>query len=103
MSYYRFMINCSGRISLQQVAGGTPTTLVDWISTNQVQQGLNNPIKIGVWVYGNNLKIYLNDQLQMEVVNSTFYSGGIGFFAKAAGDSPISVSFSDIKVYQAKK
>lgn len=103
MSYYRFLINCSGRVSLQQVAGGTPTTLIDWISTNQVQQGLNNPVKIGVWVYGSNLKIYLNDQLQMEVVNSTFYSGGIGFFAKAAGDSPIAVSFSEIKVYQAKK
>lgn len=103
MSYYRFLINCSGRISLQQVAGGTPTTLVDWITTNQVQQGLSNPVKIGVWVYGNSLKIYLNDQLQMEATNSTFYSGGIGFFAKAAGDSPISVGFSGIKVYQAKK
>lgn len=103
MSYYRFLVSCSGRISLQQVVGGTPTTLNDWISTNQVQQGLNNSVKIGMWVNGNDLRIYLNDQLQMEVANNTFYSGGIGFFAKASGDSPVSVNFSNIKVYQVTK
>jgi hypothetical protein len=103
MSYYRFSISCSGKISLQQVVGGAPTTLMDWVFTNQLQQGLNKSVKIGVWVNGKELKIYLNDQLQMEVTNNTFYSGGIGFFAKASGDSPVSVNFSGIKVYQVKK
>jgi hypothetical protein len=103
MSYYRFMVNCSGKIALQQVVGGTPTILKDWMSTSQAQQGLNGSLKIGVWAYGSVLRIYLNDQLQMEVTNSTYYSGGIGFFAKASGDTSVAVNFSDIKVYQAEK
>lgn len=99
-SYYRFLVNCQGQIALQQVSGGTPTIIKDWSPTNQVQPGLDTPVKIGIWVHGKMIRIYLNDQLQYVAQNSTFYYGDIGFFAKSSGDTTVSVVFSEISVYE---
>jgi hypothetical protein len=99
-SYYRFMINCQGQIALQQVSGGAPTMINDWSPTNQTQPGLDTPVKIGIWVHGKTIRIYLNDQLQYVAQNSTFYNGDIGFFAKSGGDTTVSVVFSEINVYE---
>lgn len=100
-NYYAFLVNCQGSIVLQRVLKGTPAILRDWSLTNQAQAGLTKPIKIGVWAQGSTIRIYLNDQLQYEVVNTAYYSGGIGFIAQASGDTSVSVNFSEIKVYKA--
>lgn len=100
-NYYAFLVNCQGSIALQRVLRGTPAILRDWSLTNQVQAGLTKPVKIGVWTQGSTIRIYLNDQLQYEVVNTAYYSGGIGFFTQASGETSVSVNFSEIKVYKA--
>jgi hypothetical protein len=99
-NYYVFLVNCQGRIALERVLKGSPAMLSDWSLTNQAQPGLTQPLKIGVWARGSTIKIYLNDQLQYEVVNSAYYSGGIGFFAQASGDTSVSVNFSEIKAFK---
>jgi hypothetical protein len=101
-NHYRFLFNCQGMISLQQVADGRSTNLTDWSLSNQVQTSLNSPVKIGVWASGRTLRIYLNDQLQFETTNGTFRSGGIGFYAKSSGDTTVTASFSSINVYEAE-
>jgi hypothetical protein len=102
-SYYRFLVNCQGMISLQQVVGGAPTILKDWSLSNQVKPGLSAPIKIGIWASGKTLRVYLNDELQLETSSGTFYSGGIGFTARAAADTPVTVNFSGVKVFEVVK
>lgn len=103
LNFYRVMINCQGTVALQQMVGGTPTMLVDWKPSSQVTSGLWMPFKIGIWTYGNSIRVYLNDQFFLEDSRDTFASGGIGFSAKAAGDTPLTVSFSDLTVYQVDK
>jgi hypothetical protein len=100
-SYYAFLVNCQGRIALERVLKGSPAMLLDWSLTNQVQPGLTTPLKIGVWAQGSTIRIYINDQLQYEVINSAYYRGGIGFIAQASGDTAVSVNFSEIKIYLA--
>jgi hypothetical protein len=102
LDYYRLLIDCEGKIALQQVLGGTPIALKDWSFSNQIQAGLSAPIKIGIWVKSSTLRIYLNDQLQWEAESSAFFDGSIGFFAKASGDTSVTVHFSDITVYEVK-
>jgi hypothetical protein len=100
-NYYVFLVNCQGRIALERVLKGSPAMLSDWSLTNQAQPGLAQPLKIGVWARGSTIRIYLNDQLQYEVINSAYYSGGIGFFAQASGDTSVSANFSEIKNFKA--
>ena len=99
-SYYRLLINCQGLVALQQVVGGTPVSLRDWAPSGEVQPGLWHPIKIGILAAGKVMRIYIDDKMQMEINRDTFMSGGIGFFARAAGDTPLTVSFSSLSVYQ---
>jgi hypothetical protein len=98
-SYYRLLFNCQGMITLQQVIGGTPSPIKDWALSNQVQSGLNPAVKIGIWVSGKIIRIYLNDQLQFETTNNVFSDGGIGFYARSAGDTAVTVKFSSISVF----
>jgi hypothetical protein len=99
-SYYRLLVDCQGLLALQQVVGGTPSVLVNWMPSEQIPSGLWKSFTLGVWAYGNTIRLYVNDQLQTEVSRDTFKSGGIGYFARAAGDTPLSVSFSDLTIYQ---
>ncbi|MHC1740193.1 MAG: hypothetical protein AB9897_03670 [Anaerolineaceae bacterium] len=99
-SYYRLLIDCQGKITLQQVIGGSPAALVDWTPSSEIPPNLWKPIKIGIWVSGKVMRIYLNDHLQFETTRDTYKSGEIGYFAHAAGESALTVSFSALNVYQ---
>lgn len=100
-NYYRLMINCQGQIAVQQMAGSTPSFLMDW--TPNAEVSLWQPYTVGIWAKGQTLRIYVNDHLQVEITRGTFDSGGIGFYARAAGDTPLTVSFSDLSVYELPK
>jgi hypothetical protein len=102
-SYYRLLFKCDGAVSLQQVIGSEPANLIDWSLSNQIGPGLNTPVKVGVWVYGKTIRIYLNDSLFFETSNSTFYNGGIGFYAKAVGETNVTVNFASISVYEVSR
>lgn len=98
-SYYRLLLNCQGMVALQEVIGGAPFVLSDWTPSN-VQAGLYRVIKIGIWQSGSSIRIYLDDQLQLEATSDRFKSGGIGFYARATGDTPLTVSFTSLNVFQ---
>jgi hypothetical protein len=97
-SFYRFLVNCQGMVSLQQVAGGTPVVLVDW-APGSVSAGLYQPMTIGVWQNGSKIRIYLNGVLQFEATSDYFSSGGIGFYAHAGSDTPLTVNFTSLNVF----
>ncbi|MEA5077902.1 MAG: hypothetical protein VB013_04960 [Anaerolineaceae bacterium] len=98
-SFYRFLINCQGMVSLQQVAGGTPVVLVDW-APGSVSAGLYQPITIGVWQSGSVIRIYINGILQFEATSDYYKSGGIGFYAHADSDTPLTVNFTSLNVFE---
>ena len=97
-NFYRLMVNCQGMVAVQQVAGSTPSFLMDWVSSSDATQW--KPFTLGVWAKGQTIRIYINDHLQGEITRNTFRSGGVGYFAKAAADTPLTVSFSDLTVYE---
>jgi hypothetical protein len=49
---------------------------------------------------GKHLDFYINDIYQFSVNEPGLLSGLVGVFARASGDSPVSISFSDLAVYQ---
>lgn len=99
-SGYRFLINCKGMITLQQVIGGTPNPILDWTQSGILEPGLPFPVNIGILVSGKTIRIYLNQVLQWELQKDVFREGGLVLYARAAGDTPLTVNFSDIRIYQ---
>jgi hypothetical protein len=45
------------------------------------------------------MRLFLNDRYQFSIIERTFPSGAFGVFAQSKGDTPVTVSFSDLKVY----
>jgi hypothetical protein len=97
---YRLMIGCDGRIALQQVIGGSPHPIVDWMNSHTLQPGLPFPIKIGILASGKTIRIFLNQVQQIEVNTDLFREGGLAVYARSIGDTPLTVNFSEIKIYQ---
>jgi len=98
-SYYRYLVDCNGRVTAQVVIGGTPTAMHDWAPSGELIAGLPAPFKLGVWASKDVLRFFINDQFQFEAARGTYVYGGIGFYARAAGDPSLSVSISDFSVY----
>lgn len=97
--YYRFTINCNGQIRLERSNSASIWPLSEWQSGGDVPIGAPAQVRIGIWSMGSEMRFYLDDSYQFTVRDPALRSGTLGFFAYANGTTPVSVSFSDLKVY----
>ena len=98
--FYRYLVSCRGQIRLERLKGGVGQVLIDWSPSAQAVPNATDTYRLGVWMSGKNLKLYLNGILQGSVVDDSLSSGGLGLFARSMGDNPVTVGFSDLEVYQ---
>jgi hypothetical protein len=61
--------------------------------------GAPGEVRIGLWAVGDEMRLFLNDRYQFTLTDPVSPAGAFGVFARAAGDTPVSVTFSDFKVY----
>lgn len=99
-SYYRYLVDCNGRVTAQVVYSGAPTAMQDWTPSGELISGLPLPFKLGVWASKNVMRFFINDQYQFEIDRSAFLNGGIGFYARAGEEPSLSVSIDDLAVYK---
>jgi len=97
--YYRLMISCLGLLRLERLKDGQIALLQDWIPSGQVPPGSPMELRLGVWAVGNELRFFVNDVYQFSARDPVWTNGKIGVYAHASGDSPLTVSFSDLQVY----
>ena len=97
--YYRFTINCNGQIRLERNNSGSIWPLSEWQSSGDVPIGAPAQVRIGIWSMGSEMRFYLDDSFQFTVRDIALRNGTLGFFAYANGTTPVSVSFSALKVY----
>ena len=97
--YYRFVINCNGQARLERLRGGETYPLLDWLSSGDAPLGAPAQVKMGVWVVSREMRVFLNDHFQFSQTDPVFSNGTLGFFIYAGGQTPVTVSFSDLSVY----
>jgi hypothetical protein len=97
--YYRLIVNCSGESRLERVRAGEKYILNDWLASGDIPLGAPAQVKLGVWVAGQEMRVFLNDHFQFSQTDPVFSNGTIGFFAYASGKTPVTVSFSDLAAY----
>jgi hypothetical protein len=99
MNYYRLAVNCNGQVRLERSQNGSTYPIQDWLESSNATFGAPAHLTLGVWVVGNEIRAFLNDNFQFSVRDPLFRSGSIGFFVYAAGKTSITASFSDLLVY----
>lgn len=99
VAYYRFALSCDGTARVERISGGKRALLQSPMPSGDVPPGAPGEVLIGVWAVGSELRFFLNGRYQFSVNDKNYSSGALGVFAHAAGDTPVTVTFSDLVVY----
>jgi len=97
-AYYRFSLFCDGTASAERISQAERHDLHEPIISGDVPRGAPGEVRIGVWAAGPELRLFLNGRYQFSISNYNLSSGTVGAFARAAGDTPVTVTFSDLVV-----
>jgi hypothetical protein len=98
--FYRFSLSCDGQARLDRLLNGGASSPRPWTMNGAIPPGAPSLSQIAVQAIGKQMRFYVNDAFVFEVNDGTIPSGGLGLFARAASDTPVSVSFSNLKVYR---
>jgi hypothetical protein len=94
VAYYRFSLTCNGNVFAERISVGTHELLQAPLLSGDVPRGAPGEVRIGVWVVGAEMRLFLNGRYQFNVSNSNYPSGTIGVFVNSTGETPVIVSFS---------
>ncbi len=100
VAYYRFTAVCDGNAAAERVSLGTARVLQPPTATADVPVGAPGEVRLGVWAHGSEFRYFLNDRYQFAVTDKNYVAGGIGVFVEARGETPVVVTFADLRVYQ---
>ncbi|HWR65570.1 MAG TPA: hypothetical protein VN364_05585 [Bellilinea sp.] len=96
---YRWVVTCDGRSRLERVRDFHASLVEDWVGSPWLTPGSPVTIHLGVWMSGAEMRFYAEGVEIFRTREPLYASGTIGVFARASGDTPVTVSFSDLTVY----
>ena len=96
--FYRLLISCSGELRMERVLNSRVAILQDWTPSGQVRPGAPLLLRVGIWALRGEMRVFINGAYQFSVTDTFIRQGVIGVFARSAGQSPFTVSFSDLEV-----
>lgn len=99
VDFYRFAVSCDGQTRLDRLVGGVASSPQTWMFTSAVPVGPAGTVKLAVWAVGWEMRFFISDQFQFSVSDPMLSFGGVGVFARAAGETAVTVNFSDLAVY----
>lgn len=97
--YYRFSISCNGEARLDKFYNYTASSPQLPIPSGAIPPGAPSISRLAVLARGKEISYYANGEYLFTVRDPNLLSGGLGVFARSAGDSAVTVSFSDLQIY----
>lgn len=97
-TYYRFSLTCNGQAHAERISLSERHALQEPVVSGDVPPGAPGEVRIGVWAAGSELRLFLNGRYQFSFTDKNISFGTLGVFARAAGETPVTVTFSDLDV-----
>lgn len=98
-SFYRFVLTCNREVRAERVNGGTKLPLQEPVVSGDAP-GAPGEVRIGIWAVGSEMRLFLNGRYQFAITDPSFPSGALGVYVRSTGDTPVTVTFSDLKIYE---
>jgi hypothetical protein len=95
---YRLLATCAGELRLERLKNKELVVLQDWTPGVGLVPGGMLPVRLGVWAAGKELRFFVNNIYQFTTRDPVWTEGQLGVYARSAGDTPLTVSFSDLLV-----
>ncbi len=97
-NFYRFGLSCDGQVRLDRIFGGVASSPQPWMLSASVPSAAPATVRLGVWASGREMRFFVDGIHQFTVRDPTLPSGALGVFVRAAGETAVTVSFSDLIV-----
>ena len=101
--FYRYSLSCDGQVRLDRLTGGTAASPQPWMATGVVPPGAPKMNRLAVWVNGNEMRFFIDDNHQFTLSDPMLSSGLLGLFARSVGDNAVTVNFSDLVVHEVRE
>jgi hypothetical protein len=98
-SFYRFLLNCSGIVWAERISGGTKLVIHEPVASGDAP-GAPGEVRVGIWAVGNEMRLFLNGRFQFSLTDPVFPIGAFGVFIRSNGETPVTVTFSDLAVHE---
>ena len=98
-SFYRFTLTCNSMVSAERYRSSVRLLMQEPTPSGDAPPGAPGEVRIGMWAVGNEMRLFLNGRFQFSISDPSSPFGSFGVFARGAGDTPVSVTFSDLTVY----
>ena len=98
-SFYRFTLTCNSMVYGERIKSSVRLTMQEPSPSGDAPPGAPGEVRIGIWASGNEMRLFLNDRYQFSIIDPSSPFGAFGVFARSEGDTPLSVTFSDLTVY----
>jgi len=98
--FYRFSLSCDGQVRMDRVVSGKASSPQPWTMSGAYPPGAPSLSRIGVWASGSEMRFFINGIHQFTVKDPYLNSGNLGVFARSTGNHSLTVSFSDLVVYE---
>ena len=96
--YYRFSLSCVGEVRVDKIVEGGVSVLYPWTRSGAVPMGAPSISKLVVFALEDEIRIFINGEPQVVLLDQDLRVGSFGVFARSAGEGAVTVSFSDFIV-----
>jgi len=103
LDFYRYGLTCDGEARLDRFLNGIASSPQPPIICGAVPPGAPSSSRLAVWALGKEMLFYVNGEYLFSIHDTVLLNGGMGVFARAAGEDVVTVNFSEMAVYQVSK
>ena len=100
LDFYRFSLSCNGNIRLDKYFQGKASSPYPKKLSGAVPPGAPSRSNLAVLAKGKEIRCYANDQHLFTINDPSLVQGSLGFFIRSAGENAVTISFSELAVYE---
>jgi hypothetical protein len=100
LDFYRYSLSCDGQIRLDKYLKNRASSPQPKTFSGSVPPGAPSSSRLAIWASGKELRFYANGEYQFTVNDPSIRSGTLGLFARSEAENAVTISFSNLVIYQ---
>ena len=103
LDFYRYALTCDGQVRLDKYFKNKASSPQPKTYSGSVPLGAPSSSRLAIWASGKIMRFYVNGEYQFTVQDPSIQSGSLGLFARSAEGGAVTISFSDLIVYDIRE
>ncbi len=99
LNHYRFAVSCDGQAEVVRVYNNKGNVYAEWVRDLVIPAIAPSESVLAVWAQKEEIRFFINGKYLFSIQDTVLGQGALGVYVRASGGGPISVNFSDLKVY----